>query len=205
MLALIFPSRNYITLGLIPFIIALVIAVKTKWNGWAVFGIVFFICGLLFFSGKYIHPKLNFPQKVLYRQTDFQLLKGNSRLDQRGLQPGFGSFVRNLPEALDHSLLRPYLWQSKGIFELAASLEVILLLSVFILMLVFPSASPVFKNKLSLFLLFFIFNMLLLIGYTVPFTGSIVRYRSIYLMLLLVIFSLKIDWIHLKSIILNKK
>ncbi len=198
MLLFIFPFRNYITLILIPCIVALLITTKARWNAGVVFSCIFLICSIIFFAGKYIHPKLNFPQKISYRQAEFHALEGNSRLTQKDLEPNFKSFVLNAPEALNHSLLRPYLWESKKIFEIAAAIEVIILLIVIILSFIYPLKNSFWKNDYVIFIFFFIVPMLLLIGYTVPFAGSIVRYRAIYFMILLVLFAQKIDWSRLK-------
>lgn len=193
MLLLIFPFRNYISLGLLPCILALLIVARTQWKSWLVFGTMFLLGAVIFFGGKYISPKLNFPQKIAYRQAEFQMLEGNSRLPQRELQPTLSSFCMNAPEALDHALLRPYPWQSKGLFEWAAAAELIILLLVFILMLLYPAGKKTFRSPFVIFILSFLLIMLLLIGYTVPFAGTIVRYRAIYIMLLFVLCAGNLD------------
>lgn len=193
MLLLIFPFRNYISLGLLPGILALLIVARTNWNNWLVFGTMFIIGAFVFFGGKFISPKLNFPQKIAYRQAEFQMLQGNSRLPQQTLEPSFTSFASHAPEAFNHALLRPYPWQSKGLLEWAAAAELVILVLVFILMLLYPAGKKIFSSPFVIFILSFLLVMLLLIGYTVPFAGAIVRYRAIYIMLLFVLFAGNID------------
>jgi hypothetical protein len=45
-------------------------------------------------------------------------------------------------------------------------------------------------------ILFFSISVLLLIGYTIPFTGAIVRYRAIFLMLVTSVLSLNVPHTH---------
>jgi hypothetical protein len=51
------------------------------------------------------------------------------------------------------------------------------------------------------FCLFFSLSMLLMIGYTIPIIGAIVRYRSIYLPLLILPLICYTDWYKLKNLL----
>ncbi|MBI2729810.1 MAG: hypothetical protein HYX40_03505 [Sphingobacteriales bacterium] len=106
-LLLILPLRNYITLALIPAIASWLMASKFKNRKWIAYTIIYFLCGVLFFTSRFINPKINLPLSVSMRQSEFVNLKGNSFIETTPLMPGFKSFIRNLPEALNHSLLRP--------------------------------------------------------------------------------------------------
>ena len=182
-LLFIFPLRNYITVLLIPLIIAWVLSNKVKKKKWAVFTGVYLICIGLFFTSRFIHPKLNLPLSVIIRQTEFQELEGNSRIETTKLLPGFKSFIRNLPEAMNHALLRPYPAEMKGILYIPAAIEVIFYLTLFIFYLF--RGRNVFNEPSVLFSFFFSFCLLILIGYMIPFIGAIVRYRSILLPLII--------------------
>lgn len=193
MLAFIFPFRNYITLGLIPCLFALLISHQRERFSGLIFLSVMLPCAVLFFAGKYIDPKLNFPQKISYRQQEFHALEGTSKLPQKELEPTFPSFIQNAPTAIEHTMLRPYIWDARKPIELAASAEVILLLLIILASLIHPARVKGINSSSAYFFTCFIFLMLLLIGYTVPFAGSIVRYRAIYYMLMMVIFAQKIN------------
>ncbi|HET9057963.1 MAG TPA: hypothetical protein VFN30_14040 [Chitinophagaceae bacterium] len=177
---LIFPLRNYVALALIPPIAAWLLTQKIPQKKWLVFSLVYIICGVLFFTSRFIHPKINLPLSVSIRQDEFLKLKGSSFIKTNKLLPGFKSFVKNLPQAINHSLLRPYPTEIKSVFYLLASVEVIF----YCLILLWFAARgnyKVFSQPSVLFSLFFSFSLLLLIGYTIPFIGAIVRYRGILL------------------------
>lgn len=182
-LVLIFPMRNYVTMALIPPIISWVLTKKFSKRPWLVFSIVYIFFGTLFFTSRFIHPKINMPLSFSIRQAEFVKLQGNSYIETTKLLPGFKSFARNLPEAVNHSLLRPYPWEIKSLTYLPAAIEVmgcIILLIVFLF-----KGRHLFDKPVILFAFFFSISLLLIIGYIIPFIGAIVRYRSILLPLMI--------------------
>ncbi|MGE5106804.1 MAG: hypothetical protein ACM3H8_04635 [Sphingobacteriales bacterium] len=178
-LILIFPLRNYITVALLPAITAWLLSVKWKQKKWIAFSLVYFFFGTLFFTSRFINPKINLPLSVSMRQAEFAKLKGNSFIETTKLLPGLKSFVRNLPEALNHSLLRPYPTEIKSIIYIPAAIEVMAYLILFLLFIF--KGKNIFNQPSVLFVFFFSFSLLILIGYIIPFIGAIVRYRSLLL------------------------
>lgn len=179
---LIFPMRNYLSICLLPPITAWFLCHKTKRKPVLVFTIVYAICGILFFTSRFIDPKINLPLSFSMKQSEFLNLKGNSYIDTSPLLPGFKSFVRNLPEAMNHALIRPYPTEIKSLSYAPAAIEVVLLISLVLIYL--------FKGKKEIgqpavvFAFFFSMSLLMIIGYLIPFLGAIVRYRSIILPLI---------------------
>jgi hypothetical protein len=182
-LLLIWPMRNYVTVALLPALLAWLLTKKFKKKAWLAFILVYTFFGCLFFTSRYIHPKINLPLSFSIRQNEFLQLKGNSYLPTTHLLPGLKSFIHNLPEALNHSILRPYPTEIKNLQYLAAAIEVLL----FILLIgfYFIRGRNVFKQPVVLFAFFFSLSLFLIIGYIIPFIGAIVRYRSILLPLII--------------------
>lgn len=121
-LILIFLLRSYGMLALIPAIIALLITYSMKIAPLKSFVTVYTITIATFFLSGLILVGISFPQKIIDTRLHFQSMSGTSRLHQTDLRPGFGSFFTHIPEALDHAVLRPYLWQAKSLPELISGI-----------------------------------------------------------------------------------
>lgn len=182
-LVIILPMRNYLSVSLIPPVLAWLLIIKFPKRPWLVFLIVYTFFGTLFFSSRFIHPKINMPLSFSMRQNEFIKLKGNSYIESTKLLPGFKSFVRNIPEALDHSLLRPYPTEIRGPQYIPASLEVIAF--AFLSVLFILRGTRIFNQPAILFAFFLSISLLLIIGLIIPNIGAIVRYRSIFLPLII--------------------
>ncbi|MCB0715606.1 MAG: hypothetical protein R2796_08175 [Chitinophagaceae bacterium] len=193
-LLLLFTLRNFILFIIIPAMIAWLMAAKKPKYGLAIFSSLYLLFIVLFFTVRYISPKLDFPQAVVNKQEAFINIKGGkSTVDTRKLEPTVGSFLRNTPQAINLSMLRPNPSDVHHILSLAAALEMLGLLLLFILFLVYrkPDAT---SRAIIYFCLFFSFSLLLAIGFSVNNLGAIVRYRSVVIPLLVVPMIAQTDW-----------
>jgi hypothetical protein len=108
--------------------------------------------------------------------------------------------LRNTPQALSLSIIRPYPSDVRHLLSLAAALEINLLLFFFLIFLIWrKNGTPL--TPFLLFCLLFSFAVLMRIGYTINILGAIVRYRSIILPFLFVPMFAKIDWEKLYRIV----
>lgn len=178
--------RNYVALLLIPGIAAWVICKKTDSRVWVTYFSVygFFVVAVWLLSLAF--SSIN-PARIIYeKQRDFLLLPvANTQLQTDTLQPTGISLIRHLPQAADHALLRPYLWKQQPVFIKALAIE---WSGYLILVLIFLFTARKATNKIDpvmLFGLMYAISIIILIGYIVPTMGAIVRYRSIYLPLLI--------------------
>ncbi|MBI1779979.1 MAG: hypothetical protein HYR66_01200 [Sphingobacteriales bacterium] len=178
-LIFILPMRNYVSVALIPPLLAWLMIKKFKQRPWLSFVVVYSFFGTLFFITRFFDPKINLPLSFSIRQAEFIKLKGNSYIETTRLKPGFKSFVNNLPEALNHSLLRPYPTEVKNVQYLLAAIEVIAFIILIIMFLY--KGKRVFDKPSVLFAFFFSLSLFMIIGYIIPNIGAIVRYRSILL------------------------
>lgn len=181
-LFLIFLLRNYVALALVPALLSWWFCKRLKTNYFVIFSVVYSMGIALFFILPFLVPGLNFPAFLSNKQHEFLLLQGGSSLQVFPLEPTIGSFINYLPSALDIAFLRPHLSEVKNPAAMLALIELLMFAILLILAFVFP-----LKNQdkirfgqppLTFFLFFFGISVLLIAGYTVTFTGALVRYRS---------------------------
>jgi hypothetical protein len=202
-LILLLSLRNYLLVIILPAIAAWLLAEKLRAKPILVFSGLYLVFAVFFFSFKYLSPKLNFPQAVANKQQSFLNLKGGSPVPVTRLEPSLPGFLKNMPEAISLAVLRPYPSDVNHLLSLAASTEINILLLCFILFLLWRIKDQPLTPFL-LFCLFFSMSVLLTIGYTVNFLGSIVRYRSIVLPFLVIPMMALINWNRLTGLIKNE-
>jgi hypothetical protein len=190
--------RNFVIATIIPALLAWVLASRRPKYGIAIFGALYILFGVLFFTVRYINPRFDFPQAVVNKQKEFIKLKGGSTIPIKELQPNAISFLKNTPQAINLSTLRPYPSDVRHILSLAAAIEIDSLLLMFLLFL-FWRSDGLQSKTLIYFCLFFSFSLLLAIGFSVNNLGAIVRYRSIFIPLLVVPMAAQIDWKKIES------
>ncbi len=193
-LLLLLALRNFIIVIIIPAIVAWLLANRRPKYGLRIFASLYLLYIILFFTVRYISPQLDFPQAVVNKQQDFIEIKGgNSTIPTKKLQPNAISFLKNTPQAINLSILRPNPGDVRHILTLAAALEITVLLLLFVIFLLWHTNGYTSKN-LIYFCLFFSFSLLLAIGFSVNNLGAIVRYRSVVIPLLVIPMVALIDW-----------
>ena len=194
--------RNFLLAILIPALFAWILSCKIQKRNAIVYISTYLLCGLLFFSLRYVFPSLDFPQAVVEKQKAFKTLQGNSGIDPPELRPSVASFLATTPHALASTTLRPHPGDVKHILSMAAATETAILLLLFLLFLVWRT-NGIRSISFIWFCVFFSFSFLLSIGFTVNFLGAIVRYRSIILPLLFVPVISLIDWNRIYAVLFN--
>jgi hypothetical protein len=151
---------------------------------------------LIFFNFNSIVQSFNPLKIVSDKQAAFFTLPiANTQINTDTLYPTFKSFLYNAPQAYNHVLLRPYINEvsTKSLLPSTAELAIYQLL--FLFFLFFRRKKEAGENNpFILFGIFFTLTMFLFIGYIMPNLGSIVRYRSVYLVFLITPLICQIDW-----------
>lgn len=197
-LLLILPQSNYLLLVLLPASIAWFLANRFIGRSWAWFLGIFVLCAILFFTSGTVYEKLNFPQTLVNKQAEFLNLEARSKMSGKPLEPNFGSFLQHLPQALNHILFRPYLWESGSLLYLVPAIELAIIYVLLILFLLNRQK----KSRIHpavLFGLFLSAGMLLIFSYSIPILGALVRYRAFYLPFLVIPLMASINWTTLKN------
>lgn len=180
-ISLIFLLRNFVFIVLIPALAAWILTARKKNFIVFYYLVTYTLFIILFFTLKYITPKLDLPQAVSSKQIAFIEISriAASSININPLFPDFRSFFNNTPQGFNHALMRPYLSEVATLLYIPAAIEIFLFELVLLAWLIFRSAKPV-KESFIYFGIFFSLSMFLLIGLTIPILGAIVRYRSIY-------------------------
>jgi len=194
--------RNFVFIALVPALIAWIIAQYKRKHAFVSFLSIYVIIAILFFCSGYISEKTNLPKYVSERQLAFVEIakEGASTITINPLYPNFASFLKNMPQAFNHALMRPYISEIKSALYIPVVLEILLFEILFILFLFYRKKNISFHPFLY-FCLFFGLTMFLIIGYTVPIIGAIVRYRSIYFIFLMVPMVCYTNWAKIMSLI----
>ena len=95
------------------------------------------------------------------------------------LQPDILGLFKVLPHALLNAFLKPLPWDSFNPLYLASSLENIFLLVLFVCTLVeLRKSRPLSDSRFIMFVLFYFCTVLLLLGFSCPVIGSLMRFKS---------------------------
>jgi hypothetical protein len=156
-LLILFVLRNFLMMLVIPAIVSWMLVFRWPKHGFAIFTSVYIFFGILFFNVRYIYSNLDFPQAVVDKQQSFLMLQGGaSTIPIKELEPTLASFVKNTPQAITLSFLRPYPGDVEHLLSFAASFEINLLLILFLAFLFFRKKNGAIANN-PLYLCFFLF------------------------------------------------
>jgi hypothetical protein len=205
-LMIVFLLRNFVLITLLPAVIAWIIAEKNKKFILQTYIIVYLAFIVLFFTLGKLHSSLDLPQYVSIRQIAFvQISKGSqSAININPLFSNFRSFLNNSPQALNHSLMRPYLTEKFTLLYIPPAIEIFIYELLFLIFLLFRITNKK-TDSFIYFCIFFSLSIFLMIGYTIPIIGAIVRYRSIYFPMLIIPIICYIDWQKFRIFIRFKK
>ena len=181
---LIFALRNHVLLALLPAVVCWVVTERFSWKAIKVFSLVYLSGLILFFLLPYLYSPIDLPLFFANKQREFLLLDAGSAIGIQPLQPSFSGFISFLPTALDMAFLRPHLTEIKNFSYIPAIAETYLLLILIILSIIGFKKRTVIPPVIFAFI-FFSVSVLLICGFTIPFTGAIVRYKSFVLPLLI--------------------
>lgn len=195
--------RSYLFLFLTPFLLVwIVLQYYPKLNTRIAYVCITIFFILFFFNIGNFYENVNLPKYTSNAQLEFKSLGGNTAIAVDTLYPNAKSFLHHLPTSLQNAFLQPNVKQL-NLTYLPSFIENWLLLFLCLLTIFFNKRNP--KNATSYLFLLFSFFGLLFIGYTVPITGAIVRYKSILTPFLLVAILQSIDWEKLLAYLPNPK
>lgn len=179
-LVCIFLFRNYVLVALLPAMLVTYLAHQSyKWR-MSITLIAYVLFATLFFVTGTFNNSFDLPQAVVKRKQDFNLLEGGrSNLPMRDLHPNAGSFINNTPEALSHVMLRPYPFEDKGVVYNLAAIELYFYLLILGFAIWKKRKSLNTIHSFNIYGFAFFLSMVLIIGFTIPNLGAIVRYRSL--------------------------
>ncbi len=179
LLLLLFSLRNYVCLALVMALFTWFLSIKFK-KILPTFILIYGIALLLFFLSPFIHVALNLPAYIANKQHEFMQLSGGSEISVPILQPNFLGFIKYFPFAFDMAFLRPHITEFKNVGYIPAIIENILLVIFIVLFFVYRDKQQKI-HPLFYACIFFAISLLFIAGFTVTFSGAIVRYKSFVL------------------------
>ena len=181
---IIFFIKNYLALALIPALLSWWLAErnhqKHQFYFMAVYAGGLFALVVLALLGDHTNAMVY----IVNKHQEFLLLNGNSVINVPPLVPTTESVIQYFPTAIDIAILRPHLAEIKNPSYALAFIEIVFYISVTILFLIFGKHKRLMP-PFYICCFYLAISILLLDGYTVTFTGAIVRYRSLMLPLLM--------------------
>ncbi|HKP31806.1 MAG TPA: hypothetical protein VJT83_03740 [Chitinophagaceae bacterium] len=170
--------RDEFLLVLLPALLSWWIVSRFNFKPWKVFATVYAVTIILFFvSGA--------SALVASRQHEFLELQG-TRFPLDKLEPDALSFISVFPQAVYNGFLKPFPWEAQGLLQWAMVADIIFFLIMAVFAFAYRKSLP--HHPLIWVGLLFGLSTMLLIGYTVPFPGAIVRYKVIPELILYLIF-----------------
>jgi len=191
----IFLFRNYVLVALLPAMLIGILCRSMRWKKRYIFAGCYPMFLTLFFLSGFSHSSFNLPAAVVQRKADFAgLVIANTNIPMNNLQPTFISFAKNLPQAINHFLFRPYLWEFSEVSVMLTAFELLFYQLLIVLFILYRKKDGRAPHPFNLFGLALLINMMLIIGYTIPNIGAIVRYRSIFWIYVVCPLLCTIDW-----------
>lgn len=152
---------------------------------------------LLGLNLHHLVPGFNILETIAVKQRDFiglsEAMQPGSFVMPERLAPTFRSFLQQGPYALYIALLGPLFHSGPGLFGLVAAAENVMILVMLLLILRYRVAWTQVRQDLVLALLTYIVLMALVIGWTTPVMGAVVRYRTPLLPMLFIAALLLMD------------
>lgn len=136
---------------------------------------------LLGLNFHFFSPEFNVLDLIVTKQKDFiglaKFEQSGSMFDITPLEPNFWSLFKTAPEALINSLFRPFPWDVNSLFSLLACLENLFVFTILVLGCI--HCKPIAGSRTNLTLLFLsaALILLLIVGWTTPVAGALVRYK----------------------------
>ncbi len=176
-LVLIFTLRNYVCLSLMLVLAGWCLSHRFN-NSIKPFIVLYVSAIIVFFFTSLFSPPLNLPQYVSVKQAEFMQLSGGSSVNVQKLEPTLKGFLSYFPSAVDMALFRPHISEIKNKSYLPAIAEIIFFFLLTITCILFRKKDGKIPPAVWA-CCFFAITILLISGYTITFSGAIVRYRSL--------------------------
>ncbi len=197
--------KFYVFMVLMPCLIPFLLQTKLKLK----FPIALYLASVAIFSVLAINTKHIFPQYdvvsiLIQKQDEFinlvEFIQSGSRYDITRLDGSLWMFLKTSPEAFFNAFFRPFIWENTNILALLSSLEVIFYTLFLALSIALMKKENWRVNRnIILFCGFFVMLMFILLGWTTPVAGALVRYRVPVLPFLMMIGVLMIDVKNIKN------
>lgn len=179
---LLFVLKFYVLLSMVPALFALGWCRRTggrrPWMKFAAVYAAFLLAGL---NSALLYPGFDMLEVLWVKQRDFigmaRAVSSGSLVEVTPLEPTVGSFLRQAPHALYMTFLSPLTMVRNGALGLMSAAENVLLVALVVLAFRYRRRWADVDVPLLLFSLGYCLLLGLVIGWTTPVIGALVRYR----------------------------
>lgn len=182
--------RYYLLAIFAPALIAYILCIRFQWNQFKTYIFSYLIFSLILSTTCYLYTGNTIFELLSIQQQLFINEKGGSFIDGiNPMHPSLTGFVFFIPTAIINVLARPFLWECKDVLQFISGIEILLFLTLCVF--AFYAKSEIKlprKNSITSLITAMATSNLMLIGLLVVNVGTIVRYRSIAIGLISVIF-----------------
>ncbi len=162
------------------------------------YGIINGLFLLIAFNIQHFAPSINPSQMLVNKQTnsikEALYFNAGSRIEIPVISANASSIIKNAPQAIWNSLMRPYLWEGKNILMLAGAIENIFILVLLFVCLYLTAWTNLQHLNVVFFLLTFSLSYFAIIGLCTPVLGNLVRYKAPLLPFFLFAYGLNLKW-----------
>lgn len=180
LLLLLFFLKFYVLLSMVPALIALAWCRLRPGRAFLKYGIALVASCAIALHIHHVIPGFNILQVLWWKQHDFiglaRLMDSGSFVMPPAMEPSLGSFLKNAPYALYMCFLGPLAHVGQGPLGLLSAVETAVILLAVVFLLARRQRQGI-DLALVLFCLCFALALALVIGWTTPVVGAIVRYR----------------------------
>lgn len=180
LLVLLFFLKFYVLMSMAPALIALAWCRLRPGRTALKFGVTIAVCMIAVLNIHHLIPGFNILEVLWWKHKDFiglaRLMESGSFVMPPPMEPTFMSFMKNAPHALYMAFVSPVGAFRNGVLGLFSAVETILLIAAFVVLVAKMNRSNI-DLPLVLFCLCFAITLALVIGWTTPVIGAIVRYR----------------------------
>jgi len=179
---LLFFTRNYIFLAFIPGLIAWLIFIRYKrLNCMLLFICCYVVMMIVALQLKIVSPKYDvalmlYEKQIIYWKNAV-VYNAHSLINRVPFAPSAISVIKRSPEAFWLTLSQPYAWQCKSLFYYFSAIENSILILLLATSLFKLDKQELKTNPLFAFGLCFCITLFIIIGFTTPVVGAIVRYK----------------------------
>ena len=182
-----FLFRNFVCIVFVPFCLLWIWAERKELRAPVILGISMILLAIFLICADFYFPQWSPVNILADKQADYlNLPMTESSLDLQKLEPDFKSLIQCLPMSLEHAFLRPFLWEDGRFLVTVSAIEIFLYQLMAVLLIFLFHRSPQSTSPGSIwFIVTMAVCLFLFAGYISPNTGTLVRYRCLYLPMLI--------------------
>ena len=204
-LYLIMILKSYVIIAMLPSIISWYLIHRTKTKFYLpIFLIINAAYVIFLFKSHDFLPSFNFMEHLMFKQSDFinvaTEMHAQSKIELPILDGTYSSLLTNIPNAIYNVFCQPEMSRITNALMLFSFLENLFIISLIGVMLFFFKKPSKEQRLFIWFCFFYILLLSILIGWVVPISGAIVRYKIPFIPFLVMSVLICIDFKKINNI-----